>query len=257
MYEKVQLNKMPDIPYQYLGHILEYLIFSIFIGTVLGILLHKFIRFFKIDLYIEVFRFSNHWNYILNGEIFYNKKLRKLPKGRYKETIIDVVVCDQSEKSKMLSGYLTDYTISRTTGELETIYLTGTSRYSQSQKQFKPIPGQLFVIKYSNVTDLNIRYIYDLGNSQITWMQLRRAFLAIFFPIGCIFIFSVPWNLNLDLNKSIVGIFYSLTSWLQISTIILGLLKGKYKGKKDFILLGVQIVFVIAFALLALRIFIL
>lgn len=135
--------------------ILGYILFSILVAGLLGLILHKFVRWFGIDIKIEAFRYSNQWHYIFQGEVPKSKKQVLFP-------WVDVTLTTQQEdgKQKMIQGVLKDYQINATSGDLEYLYLEKAQRYSHTQKDFKKILSDIFVIPSQNIVDLNIRYKY-------------------------------------------------------------------------------------------------
>ena len=135
--------------------ILGYILFSILVAGLLGLFLYKFVRWFGIDIRIEAFRYSNQWHYIFQGEVPKSKKKVLFP-------WVDVTLITQQEdgKQKMIQGVLKDYQINATTGDLEYLYLEKAERYSHTQKDFKKILSDIFVIPSQNIVDLNIRYKY-------------------------------------------------------------------------------------------------
>lgn len=251
VYEKIGTNKLPDISYINLEYILTYLVVVVFFAGASGFLAHKFIRNLKIDLRSEIFRFSNHWNYIFTGEIRINKKFGVLNNRKYKETIVDIILEESSDRNKMLSGYLEDYTISRDTGQLETIYLSGASRYSKSGEQFKPIQGDCLVIPYNKVLDMNLRYVFSVDDPQSIANTLSKILKELVFPIGSIAIIFYPWWLKLRIYSTILLIIFLLLSLLQALIIINSLIlnfdeikKGNIKWVKlmaQIVLLGLTI----------------
>ena len=214
VYASVADNRVPDISYSNLLYILGYLAFLIIIAYCLGSTIHFIIRYFKIDLKYPVFRFANHWNYYFRGEIVSMREFKSLKKGKWLSTMVDVVIADGSEKNKMISGFLTQHSISQRTGELETIYLTSATRYSQTEKKFNPIPGDCVVIPFDKVIDLNLRYTFQVLTSDqkkgIRFIRLLSCLLI----SGFLFILIFPWYLNLNVFLKIGGIIFGSITWL-------------------------------------------
>lgn len=142
--------------------ILGYILFSILVAGLLGLILYKFVRWFEIDIRIEAFRYSNQWHYIFQGEVPKSKKKVLFP-------WVDVTLITQQEdgKQKMIQGVLKDYQINATSGDLEYLYLEKAERYSHTQKDFKKILSDIFVIPSQNIVDLNIRYKYKNEENNI------------------------------------------------------------------------------------------
>lgn len=140
VYIQLSTNNIPDLTTQNLWYILGYLLMSILISAFLGHFLHKVVRIFKIDVRFRVFRFSNQWNYYFRGDILASDDFKKLRKGKVLSTLVDVVVDTGDGKPKMISGFLSQYNISKN-GELETIYLTDAKRFSHTTNKFKDVLG--------------------------------------------------------------------------------------------------------------------
>lgn len=133
----------------------------------------------------------------------------------------------------MVSGFLSDYSISSKTGELETIFLTDAKRFSTSKGEPVVIPGHCFIIPYSKVSDLNVTYIYreiDESKREELILSIIRYFSSVGFLLICIF----PWFLEIGgLVKFIVFFLSFITFSLfiaVISAIILPNSKGSLKG---------------------------
>jgi hypothetical protein len=156
----------------------------------LGHLLRAIIRWFKLDTRWRPFRFNNHWHYLLSGEItwFPNVKLRPLTFVEF--IIIDLSVATDAE-TIIYTGILQEYTLNNN-GDLDTVTLSHTLRRPISAVRKKEanksmampiepttllgphpnleeatedhkdkywIPGNLFVLPYCKVNNINIRYI--------------------------------------------------------------------------------------------------
>lgn len=188
-YIEISKNLLPDFTYVQLSHILGYLVFLLFMSGALGTFLHSLIRVFKIDVFFKVLRFSNEWNYYFKGEILSTSEFKGGKKGKVLSTNIDLLIEDGTEKNKMVSGYLTQYTLSSKTGELETIYLTNAKRYSKSENKFKEIPGDCFIVPFNKVIDMNLIYntikVASNEKKQLTYnLILNIGFWASYFYLS-------------------------------------------------------------------------
>jgi len=196
-YSEISKNLLPNFTYVQLGHILGYLIFLLFMSGALGTFLHLLIRLFKIDVFFKVLRFSNEWNYYFNGEILSTREFRGGKKGKVLSTSVDLLIDDGTEKNKMVSGFLTQYTLSPKTGELETIYLTNAKRYSKSESKFKEIPGDCFIVPFNKVIDMNLNYdtieVVNNKKKQIIYNLISNIGL-----LGIVFLFIYPWFLKIS-----------------------------------------------------------
>lgn len=212
-YKQISSNTLPNYDYKHLWYILRYFICLMLFSAVFGSILHKLIRWLKIDIKFEIFRFANQWHYYFTGEIRSTKAFRNISQGKILSTQVDLLIDDGSEKNKMISGFLTQYTISPKTGELENIYLTGAQRYSQTSNQFKNIPGDCLIVPYNRVIDLNLRY-----NIQATASGNNQLLFNIMSAIGVITLFFCliyPWFIRIDLLHRIFGFFLSALTGLS------------------------------------------
>ena len=216
-YNHIVSNQIPDLSYPHLQHILSYLLFSVVLASLLGYVLYKLIRFLRVDLKVSAFRFNNHWHYYFKGEILKTKEFKHHRKGRVLSTEVDVVVKNDDGKTNMFSGLLTQYILD-SKGELNTLYLTESKRYSAPDRTLaKIIPGDLFVIPYSNVLNLNVRYNVQVKKAGIP--ILKKAILAISTLVLLVGFIS-PWLMEIDVWRKIVGTVFTFLGWLFFSTLI-------------------------------------
>jgi hypothetical protein len=192
--------------------ILGYILFSILVAGLLGLILYKFVRWFEIDIRIEAFRYSNQWHYIFQGEVPKSKKKVLFP-------WVDVTLTTQQEdgKQKMIQGVLKDYQINATTGDLEYLYLEQAQRYSHTQKDFKRILSDVFVVPFGNVVDMNIRYKYK---EKKDYTNIYRGIIITAILASYFFYFSYPW---LRATQG-TPIWKILLSYLPLSLPLVGVL---------------------------------
>lgn len=122
----------------------------------MGYCLHTIVRLLKLDVVISAIRFHNHWHYYLKGEIVGKSNNPQL--GRVLTTEVDILINDGNGSTKLYSGFLKDFTIANKSGDLETLTLSNTQRYSESRKDFIEVKGDLLVIPFKNVINFNLRF---------------------------------------------------------------------------------------------------
>jgi|GEM_PF-705620 len=218
--------------------ILGYILFSIIIAGLLGLILHKFVRWFGIDIRIEAFRYSNQWHYIFQGEVPKSKKKVLFP-------WVDVTLITQQEdgKQKMIQGVLKDYQINATSGDLEYLYLEKAERYSHTQKDFKKILSDIFVIPSQNIVDLNIRYKYKNEEKNIEKIaerekeriakQKKELFLARFMLFMVAVYILFPWIIAKEgviWWKKILSYFPLFICLINITGGVIHIVSGKSKN---------------------------
>jgi hypothetical protein len=154
--------------FPFLLYITGLIILSIFCG----VLTRKFVRKYQLDLKFKFLRFGNEWHYLFSGEIFY--QTRKINPDTIFFIQVDVVM-SSSEGDMIYSGTLEDFYLSKDNG-LDRIYLRNVYRRSLKNdlssdkpnvgylnriedERYYAMPGDLFVITYNRIVNLNITYI--------------------------------------------------------------------------------------------------
>ncbi|HEY0054282.1 MAG TPA: hypothetical protein VGB63_02905 [Pedobacter sp.] len=254
IYGEISHNVFPNITYTHLTYILGYLLASIFMAIVLGTFCHKVIRTFKLDVRFETLRFSNQWNYYFRGEILSSKDFKPFRKGKWLSTHVDVKLDVGGEKTKLFQGFLTQYSISSKTGELETLYLTNAKRYSETDNKFKEVPGDVFIIGYSRVVDLNIRYNIQFidVNKRIT---LINNIIFIIGFAGLLAILILPWFLDFSFLRTLIGIIFATASWLMLIILCMNPFQLNKKLRLDKNALWTAFGMMICFGLIACQAF--
>ena len=175
-------------------------------------MLHQLVTILKLDIRYKVIRFENEWHYYFTGRILYEADFKSNKKGKVLSVNVDLVVNDGSEGNKMISGYLTQYTISPKTGQLDLICLTSAKRWSKRQRMLVDVPGDCFIVPYEKVVDFNLTYNMPVIN------QGRRAkvfnTLSMLGFIVIIFATFYPWFLNLSIFKKFLSSIFLTASTL-------------------------------------------
>jgi hypothetical protein len=253
-YESVTTAKFQEVTSQHLWVAFGYLVTSLVVAATLGQIAHMLVRTLRLDSRFSLLRFNNQWYYFFRGDIIYSKNFKSLPKGKVIETYVDIILnMEEGGKHKMVSGFLSDYSISSKTGELETIFLTDARRFSTSKGEAIGIPGHCFIIPYSKVSDLNVSYIYrEIDESKRE--ELILSIISYFSSIGFLLICIFPWFLEIrGLLKFVVFFLSFITFSLFIAIVRATILpdsKGSLKGSSFWTgllitLIGVFLLFTI------------
>ena len=167
------------------GIVAYYLCITLF-ASFLGIYLRMHVRTRGYDRTIKLLRFQNYWHYILSGEILQFPTLpihiRKLATKKEidheeKKNFIDLTYVDAlvatNEGSIIYTGILVDYQLTKLGEGLNLITLKGVSRrylsvdkdnvneefgYREELKNYYRMPGDLFVIRYDQMINMNVTY---------------------------------------------------------------------------------------------------
>ena len=218
LYEQIVQNRLPEVTSEQLLNVLFYAIYSVAISAILGFFLFRIIRWFGLDIRFPAFRFLNQWHYYFKGEILRTQEFRQTNRGRVLSTEVDLMLKDDNGKSNLFCGLLTQYTLN-SKNELESIYLTAATRFSQSLNVMKPIPGDIFIIPFATVQNMNIRYNFQVR-------QTIEVFKYILLSISaCILIMCLiyPWTTDLSLWRKIFGGIALFLTWIYFSIIFMSL----------------------------------
>lgn len=172
---------------------LGYMVTSLFVAGFLGWGAHKFVRLLRLDTRFPLLRFNNQWNYFFRGDIVHAKEFRSIKKGKVIETYIDIVLDSEHDgRKKMVSGFLSDYSISSRTGDLETLYITEAKRFSGSKNCHVDVEGDCFIVPYSKVVDMNLKYVFKIAD-----VSKRKELLNSGYEVVTLILFflvcSIPW----------------------------------------------------------------
>lgn len=220
-------NKVPVLELSDLTNFLYYFICSVAVAVILGHLSHKFVRITKLDIYTQVLRFSNKWHYYLSGEILKTREFQNnIPlTGKVEATLVDILVKYGDGDDRLFSGNLVQFTISQD-GNLETIYLAGTRRYSNSKGEnipAKEIPGDCFIIPYQNVLNMNVQYIISKDKEQQRKVKLQRWKFSVFQILIFLylsFVIFYPWFTSVNFFFKLLANFTLLLSWTTMAIAI-------------------------------------
>lgn len=154
------------------GYFLLYIIILMAVAAGLGLTTRYMIRKWKLDLKYTFLRINNEWYYLFSGEILDTE----IP-GESKDIYfiqIDALV-QTNDGTVVYCGTLEDYFLSSTNG-LDRIYLSSVYRRKLSKDRspeeeseggylekyldtrYYAMPGDLFVIPYEKIINLNITY---------------------------------------------------------------------------------------------------
>lgn len=143
------------------------------IGSIVFALIVKWVVMkFELDLKFKILRFKNQWYYIFSGEILRFPKYRllatKLPtiqtidsRKDVQLTYVDLLVKPNHDVEKY-RGFVVDYELdANDLQQLDKLYLMQAEKYvslSSNNKTWVAIPGDIFLIPYNDILNLNITY---------------------------------------------------------------------------------------------------
>jgi hypothetical protein len=144
-------------------------------SAVLGRFAHWLVRFSKLDLRTQIFRFKNEWFYLLTGEALQFSEA-KLPSRSVDGVYLSAVV-DHGNETYLYRGIILDWSFNGE-GDLESIRITDAHRRPFSKDRavgqltsresyisggppddrYYEIRGDLLVLRYSDIKTLNLDY---------------------------------------------------------------------------------------------------
>jgi hypothetical protein len=137
----------------------------------LGYVLHFAVRRLRLDKTTRIFRFNNHWFYLLSGEI-----------AQFADSPIQIddeidgiwltTVVHHSDADYVYKGVVTDFFYDRE-GNLDRVYLVVAARRKladdrkdepigspESEARYYPIEGDYLVLRYAEMSTINIDYFF-------------------------------------------------------------------------------------------------
>lgn len=223
-YTDLMANKIPDCSIQNIYYASGYIVTTIIVAILMGYISHKVVRILRLDRKFPVLRFANYWNYYFKGDLITTHGTQSR-KGTVISTYIDVVVDDGSDTNRLYSGFLTDYTISTTSGELETIAITDAHRWSRSKNAFTKINGDCFIVPYNKVLNFNLRY--NVKANVVPDVTLLVALISILLLPTLLIYIPYQFYYKIGLMKTILGTALVASLWFFVFTLIFGVFVNK------------------------------
>lgn len=149
-------------------HVFSYFLASITVAAIIGKLANMLVRYYRLDIKTQFFKFNNEWHYLLSGELKENLDQRK---WTVQFTSITAIV-QLKDAAYLYVGLMYDYILD-STGNLDRLVLRGPVRQRtlskdrqpgearipvESDPRFYEVEGDYFVLRTSEITTLNIEY---------------------------------------------------------------------------------------------------
>lgn len=242
-YLKIQNSEIPYYLFsiKFLKSIAIYFLLLIGFASLIAQLCWIIVRQFKFDIRFKPLRFSNHWHYYFSGEVIKTRDFQPLNKKNKNKKVVlteaDVLVDIGNGENTLYKGFISQYTICRDSGDLKTLYLTQSRRFKKTDTkvELKDIPGDIMVIPFDKVINLNLTYVYFDKDNKI-W----KVITSILTILSLVILMLNPFGLifeNLTLYGEIIGRIWLFGFWILIFSLIstLGDLYKNYKKETLFI----------------------
>jgi hypothetical protein len=228
----------------------SYILYIVILACLLGSVCHNIVRKLRIDITWPVFRFTNSFNYYFRGDLYSLRSGRK--KGKVLSTNIDLIIETGEDKNRMYTGFLAEYTISPISGDLDTIVLSNAERWSESKQSFKEIKGDNFIVPYSKVINMNVRYNIAKRNIK---QKISNAIAIVMLLVLCATFILLPYYYynSIGLGKTIGGIIISIWIWALLVSLFALPFSDKQKDSqgREIPKLKISIVSVVTLCLLS------
>ncbi|WP_445720442.1 hypothetical protein [Flavobacterium sp.] len=149
-------------------NIFSYFISLALISTLFGFIIRNVVRVYKLDRKSTLLRYDNTWYYIFSGEVLdiekYNKN-KTVTSDNIEQRIVDVLT-KSDEKYVLYRGSLIDYQLNDS-NSVDFIVLASPRKQIIGEDKTKDISSNYFVIPYSEVLNINIKYLeVDVENTE-------------------------------------------------------------------------------------------
>lgn len=249
---QISENKIPDKDIFFKTYKdLFFIIFLIYsFSCFFGVTLHWLVRITGLDIHSPVFRFKNYWFYYIHGgKILYHK-----PSGKKLAFTMVDVLCEVAGETKMYTGIVSQYTISKEDNNLENLFLTNTVALKQVKDSEgntvkvtkREIPGAAFCVPYKNVVNMNLIYVYKDPVS-VDYKKWYKIFVNVMYLMSLTIMIIALW---FDLSTfGIIGFWkkLGLVLWSYLGLTNLRLIAlGIFRSASELIS---QLLFVLTSAL--------
>lgn len=255
IYESIHENKLPDIGKNQLRFIGGYFLFAIALACLSGHVIHKLVRFFKLDISFSPLRFSNEWNYIFRNETS-RKPQESEEDTKYFSTEIDIIVKEsKNDIPRFYSGTLKDYFLDDN-GNLDKVVLNSAKKRVKKESeapQFVSIKGDTFIVPYCNVENMNLRYNYIPRTGEFVVPVAIKNTVVIFFVLALIPGLAFPWFTDASIFYKILSMVILFLGWTCIMVTITSLFnkRGKITASQRLRTIIISLVFGILFTLIS------
>ena len=140
-------------------------IFSYFISLALAsavasYILRNIVRTYGFDRRFKFLRYDNNWYYIFSGEVLDIKEYNKntdVQSSQINDRIVDVLT-KSADKYVLYRGNLVDYQLN-SNNSVDYIVLSSPRKQVVGEDETKDISSNYFVIPYSEILNINIKYL--------------------------------------------------------------------------------------------------
>lgn len=170
---RLAITAIVESPLRIVGYFLSILLFS----AIVGLVAHIAVREWRLDRKTKVFRFRNEWHYLLSGEVLEFSEFEPFEREGIVDGVYLSAIVKHGRSDVLYRGIVADWLLD-SKGELDRILLRsahrrkieddrapGQARNSddpayQDDPRYYDIEGEFFVIRYQEMTTINIEYVF-------------------------------------------------------------------------------------------------
>lgn len=162
-----------ESPFRVVGYFLSILIFS----GLLGLVAHILVRKWRLDRKTKALRFKNEWHYLLSGEVLEFSEFQPLERQGIVDGVYLSAIVKHGRSDVLYRGIVADWLLD-SKGDLDRILLRGAHRRNlendrapgqdrnnddpayQDDPRYYDIEGNFLVVRYQELTTINIEYVF-------------------------------------------------------------------------------------------------
>ena len=175
---RLAITATVESPLRVVGYFLSILIFS---GLV-GLLAHIAVRRWRLDRKTKVLRFRNEWHYLLSGEVLEFSEFQPPQHEGNVDGVYLSAIIKHGKNDVLYRGIVADWLLD-SNGDLDRILLRMAHRRKleddrepgqarnigdlnyKDDPRYYDIEGRFFVIRYQELTTVNIEYVFVVPDS--------------------------------------------------------------------------------------------
>jgi hypothetical protein len=160
-------------PFRVVGYFLSILLFS----GLLGLIAHISVRKWRLDRKTKALRFKNEWHYLLSGEVLEFSEFQPYERQGIVDGVYLSAIVKHGKNDVLYRGIVADWLLD-SKGDLDRILLRRAHRRNlendrapgqarnnedpayQDDPRYYDIEGNFFVIRYQELTTINIEYVF-------------------------------------------------------------------------------------------------
>jgi hypothetical protein len=188
---RLAITATVESPLRIAGYFLSIILFSGFVG----LLAHIAVRAWRLDRKTKALRFKNEWHYLLSGEVLEFSEFQPFEREGIVDGVYISAIVKHGRSDVLYRGIVADWLLD-SKGELDRILMRRAHRRKleddrvpgqarnnddpeyQGDPRYYDIEGEFFVIRYQEMTTINIEYVFVDADSSANQDTIQNTQLA-------------------------------------------------------------------------------